>query len=390
MKYILLLFSIQICCGVFGADMKNVTNLLNFVNELLRNNSDNDIPYLAKIQTLFCPDQPVCSVDDSQERNHTIHRLNSVLNFTYITTGIERIKSAIGMCCLPCSCSETCHKYSYCCPTKYLIDNIPTENPTKRDCIAATSKSYKIKSIIDSRYLSYFMVTHCFLDTSNQTILSKCENPLSVNMDERTPVTSKLTGQTYWNEYCALCNNDADHILPWHSTAHFIEDIVYYTNFPHVLTYPQSLEGLVGFLDSSSSDVVYAPPFPMDNDRCLLDTSPKSQLTCERERNTTESEENLLIIEACEKLYNPVYVNFRETYRNLFCFLCLEEDMSNVPQVECKRQFVSKIFGGHMAALLEYRSNDGVDITSYNKEKRGKCPCDSMYDHYQVQFPAGT
>ena len=384
MKYILLLFSIQIFCGEFGASIISVTSMLNFVNELLRNNSDSQIPYLAKVHALFCPDQPICSVDDSHENNNTISRLNTVLNFSYITTGIEQIKSAVGICCFTCSCSETCREYNYCCPTKYFINKIPTENPTKRDCIAATSKSYKTNSGIGNQYLSYFMITHCFLDTSNQTILSKCENPVSVNFDESTPVTSVLTGQTYWNEYCALCNNDADSILPWNSTASFVEDIVYYSNISGGFIYPQSLERLLGLLDGVGN-IVYTPPLPMDHDQCLLDANRKLHLTCARGQNTSESEERLLIIEACEKLYNPVYVHLRMfVYRNIFCFLCLEEEMRNVPQVECRRQFDGKFKGGQMTALLNYKSNDDVDITAYNKGKREKCPCDSIYDHYQV------
>ena len=93
----------------FLADVKNTANSL--------------LDYVRKIQALFCPDQPVCGPNGVLEKQEVLGTLPEVLTVDDLSVRLEEIPSFSGVCCLPCSCSDSCRQDDNCCPTKLLVSN---------------------------------------------------------------------------------------------------------------------------------------------------------------------------------------------------------------------------------------------------------------------------
>ena len=96
--------------------------VLDFVKEL-KYDSDSMYDFVAKIQAIFCPDQPICASDGIRERSDVLATLPGAINVTSGVVRLEEISEFVGICCLPCSCETLCHENENCCPTKYLLTN---------------------------------------------------------------------------------------------------------------------------------------------------------------------------------------------------------------------------------------------------------------------------
>ena len=71
------------------------------------------------------------------------------------------------------------------------------------------------------QYGDLYMRHKCLLDNSNgtasQAVRSGCEDGAGPDADPfgSMPVTSAVTGITYKNYYCAVCNRDSEKIKFW-------------------------------------------------------------------------------------------------------------------------------------------------------------------------------
>ena len=122
----------------------------------------------------------------------------------------------------------------------------------RQECIAATARSYRNKA--DPSHLAsfhrdhmYSMITDCFHDHTNLTLVAKCQSPDTNTLSDNVPVTSQLTGYTYWNVPCAVCNDDADDVLEWTTTVIMKSIIPYFSNSSMNGMYPDTFEKLVIF-----------------------------------------------------------------------------------------------------------------------------------------------
>ena len=92
--------------------------------EDLKNTADSLVDYVMKIQALLCPDQPICSSDGVLEREDVLGTLPAALTVGNRTVKLQDVSSFIGVCCLPCSCADSCRQVDSCCPTKQPLPDM--------------------------------------------------------------------------------------------------------------------------------------------------------------------------------------------------------------------------------------------------------------------------
>ena len=133
----------------------------------------------------------------------------------------------------------------------------------KSECIVASSRSYTDKSHVEPYHKGhqYHMISDCFHD-KNHTLLASCQRPDDHTLADRVPVTSQLTGLTYWNRPCAHCNADADFLVDWTPNV-WIKTIIPYfsSSLRRIIPYPDTYDRLFQLLGSRRmTDIIYTPP----------------------------------------------------------------------------------------------------------------------------------
>ena len=394
-------------------------SIYNFILDL-RNNSDNLLNYVSQIQAIFCPEQPICSGDRIQDRSLVIRNESEYLRIGSYSVKLEAVHAFVGVCCLPCSCEDICHEHGYCCLTKFL--NIPgivwgasdihifndksdtgfanatsdtttlnDANVTKfvqSECITASVKSYINKDTVSALQPSFFMITHCF-NESNNIQIAKCQNPSADDMNDTVPVTSLRTGYTYWNKHCAFCNNDIDDVLEWKSIAHFENHLSFFANTSTISAYPKTTDELHRLL-VYMGDILYTPPFPMDDKRCL-----SALQDCEKPDFGEMMPDLRWLKEPCRQFTSPVQIEVKESsifpFRNIFCFFCRKRVLMPKADVYCNSELeIEKDISIRMTALLDYKST--ADPKSFTDLRAGlefgnrKCSCNEIYDRHLVSF----
>ena len=79
------------------------------------------LDYVTRMQALLCPNQPVCGVEGELDRKDALGDLPAVLSVSSITINIEDVADSVDVCCLPCSCNDSCRQDDNCCPTKQMF-----------------------------------------------------------------------------------------------------------------------------------------------------------------------------------------------------------------------------------------------------------------------------
>ena len=134
----------------------------------------------------------------------------------------------------------------------------------------AESTLYELSTHSSTYMLSsrYYMIQECFENISNNTLVSKYENPGRRTIASTIPVTSVISGHIYRNKMCAICNNDYKKLLRWNATIHFKHRSIFDSNALQLMNIPKTGKELDNFL-LSLADVIYAPPSPVDDKRCI-------------------------------------------------------------------------------------------------------------------------
>ena len=79
------------------------------------------IDFVRQIQALMCPDQPVCGDNEILERDDVLSTMPAAFIVANASVNLEDVRSYAGVCCLPCSCFDTCWHHENCCPTKQVL-----------------------------------------------------------------------------------------------------------------------------------------------------------------------------------------------------------------------------------------------------------------------------
>ena len=366
---------------------KNYEDTFNFILDLKSSSAKNE-DFITKMHALFCPSQPICNAEEDKttEQNGVIGHINDEILIGNKTENVSDLSSVLGICCAPCDCSDSCEKKGNCCPSKQNVNSSDHSSEVEFSCVQASSMSYLPNDYNIGSY--YFMVKRCFADRSNETLVTKCETPSFLVMDEIIPVTSLNTGRTYWNVFCAACNADSDTVLPWQVYALFKMPPLFYHEYS--LFYPTTVDILQRILAVS---LIYIPPFAMEDNSCL----PETYATGCGVHAQTFDNNSIALLQLCDKYYNPVMmVNFASRqfiYRNIFCLFCEWFDTYELrKQVEtsCDVQH-RKLSDNDITALLDFNHPNSVSIQQTLREQGGyqdptmeRCDCHEVYDFHKA------
>ena len=362
---------------------KNFEDTFNFILNL-RNSSENTREFITKMHAAFCPNQPICDSEDisTDKRGDVINELDPALLIGDKIVKLGDLSARLGLCCMPCDCSESCEMKGNCCPSKASIDHQRDVSELHFDCVQASSQGYI--SSANNKVPYYYMVSHCFGDRTNETVLKNCESPSFYTTDDLHPVTSLKTGHTYWNGPCATCNADSDELLPWNTYAGIARPIVYFNDHFH---YPDSVEKLKRL---TANDLIFSPPYTMDAEQCLQEEAVSS---CDTPSEMFDNDSSFLL-EMCNDYYSPVstfHTGRRTGYRNIFCFFCTRFQFFTLWKTTkhiCNKD-ETKFTDKGIAALLDYKRPDTKLIQQTLKDqghKAGNCECHEIYDFTKVCY----
>ena len=410
-------------------EFKSAENVETFLNSIiqLRDKSDTFKQYATQVQSLFCPEQPICGDVDEKNRTDDLRNLSISMGFGLDDSRVEDVFNAIRACCLPCSCDvKTCTENGNCCPSQIfsdvvsnnLDDDVPNVHgdvsdtnetfsrlrcdetkPLHSECIKAVRDSYMDKNVIhlehDLTIPSYFMIAQCFGNCASDLTVKKCHHPSGNEFEEMVPVTSSDTRRIYWNTHCARCNNDGSNLVPWNSTVRFNFDIAYFFNHSSDTNahYPENHDDILDYI-SKSGYILFTPPFPIADKLCIQKNILK---TCMRpSTTTTNAKETSWLHEACDHIYSPFIVRniFGRAYPflNVFCYLCQHQnvklDVKQSKQRQCEFTLGHlKSSSRQVTGLLNYRALTGDTVTDINEGRvdsfgstDGKCGCAKTLD----------
>ena len=383
MLFIRFAFLFLIILETSQSERYSLRSLRKFVVQL-RNESDSMTEYVAKIQAIFCPEQPFCGALLSDSRQNVINSLPASVTVENRTVMTDELKSLIGICCLPCSCEDTCKYDNNCCLTKVFDNNTFNDkliSSKSSECIASTSDSYKYRTGHGPAYPKYFMTTQCFSNT-NASVKAKCETPNPYDATETIPVMSLKSGHTYWNQHCALCNNDSEAIVFWNMAVVFTAQFVFYRSTSRMYVFPDSKEEFYNQL-LAYEEIHYIPPFEMQQKRC---THRHLQRTCRKSQNDMQEADHQFLYEKCNMFTSPVIKGVTNVAisKNIFCYFCNEE-IANAASYECSYVNDFKKSNEAMIGLLHYK-DETESSTNIRSHENGKCSCREIYDTYQVRI----
>ena len=262
----------------------------------------------------------------------------------------------------------------------------------KQECIAASVVSYKDKLALDSSHTFHMfpMVTSCFLDNSNLTLVAECQQPDTDALSDNIPVTSMETGYTYWNRPCAVCNDDDDDVVEWTPTVLIKSIMPYFANSSYRMQtpYPDTYELLSGLLNSRRlSDIIYNPPGSIMPDKCVRKEMVPAP-DCKEVPEEKESVTSDWLLESCRQFFNPVNYGLRSLFhRNIFCLLCSTSLQLIESKPICRSDEPMKAVPGYFTTLFNYKLEPDQPTTpDDDRLDEDECGCAEILDPYLVSI----
>ena len=250
--------------------------------------------------------------------------------------------------------------------------------------------SYRNKLTLDTSQANnmFHMVTSCFLDNSNLTLVAECQLPDPDALSNNIPVTSQKTGNTYWNEPCAICNDDDDDIIEWTPNVIIKRSMAYFykTSSPWSAPYPDTYESLSKLLNARRhSDILYIPPESITpkNHKCVREELlklPDCNQTLDKESSSTPD----WLVESCRHIFSPVQYGIRDLfYKNIFCVACDSLLQLVTNKQICRAEEPDRTSPGYLTTLFNYKLEPDQPAPLEVDEE--KCDCTEMFDPYLVR-----
>ena len=194
------------------------------------------------------------------------------------------------------------------------------------------------------------LISGCKSSTTDPKIKDFCENPaVDKGLDTLIPVTDysgvdSNTGVYYRNQYCVLCGNQTsfDKIKRWDMYIGCEEEVSY--------TY----ENMYQIFKERTCNVTFVSDFGPSPKSCV----PYEIGTC----NVTGrwNEYNETIERACHSFIDPY--NF--TYKNVFCFLCNEDNTVPVDLWQCQQMSTSNDTAKESVAAVNVPFRAMLDLSA--------------------------
>ena len=262
----------------------------------------------------------------------------------------------------------------------------------EQECLAATVMSYRNKLNVDYSHENhmYRMVTSCFHDNTNLTLVNKCQHPDLDALSKNIPVTSQITGYTYWNKPCAMCNDDNDDVIEWTPNVLIKTNVPYFSNYSvsrRNIPYPDTYEKLSELLNSRRfSEIIYTPPLSImpENHICIIEKLVHAS-NCGQTLNEEGLSTSDWLSESCSQFNSPVQHGMRAFSMNIFCLICRNSIPLVANKQSCRTTGRLKAGPGYLTALFNYKLEpDHIALDDDRLIAEGKCNCDEMFDPYLV------
>ena len=379
--------------SVLMASLSERKSNFNVLHKYITSQYDTDLSLIdnfEKIQSAFCPDQIHCSTNKTQ-----VYDIDQTGNET--TSGAYMIGnksltlgslSGLGMCCLPCSCEDSCFLDGNCCLDKIRTQtnsSIEGKNAISHDCVPADAVTYINKKASRKAELTYWMVTECFIETPNASLVQLCEHPDPYRVEQAYPVTSLTSGHTYWNYFCALCNNDADWLGDWNITIISNGYFFYYANGSTSSVMPEHFQEVYTDMVDAGA-IFYLPPSGIKPKACVPSNA---VLGCKRPNDQTLESNSMFLQEVCEQFHQPIIMQTMP-YKNIFCFLCGASGFDTNDGSSCHGDTEKFLGDALITGLITFRDkqiyNEKGDDPGHFDENG--CSCAQIYDIYSVSASA--
>ncbi|GFO37517.1 G-protein coupled receptor mth [Plakobranchus ocellatus] len=311
------------------------------------------LPHFNELQPVFTRKPSILDIFYSSEEEYwsiVAQAYTSVCKTTCESRSTKTI-------CTKCWCDSACVLYGDCCPEIYLKDGYsPPLSKQDQNCEAVTfpnttskdkPERYRmIKSCSAYNWIadienSFDLQTHTQnkMDFSNTTRAScttdaasfrpgsnverLCLNPNpALHWNHSRPFTDAITGLTFINQYCALCNNiRLENSTPWPLSINMFSNDIFSRTSGVLDIYKLAVS-------SGDAEVVYEPPFRYDFRSTIRQ--------CKHHKNSRGSQYDvskcnetglwrhfsLIAQRACEMLDLPMVKMPERIYRNPFCYYC--------------------------------------------------------------------
>ncbi|GIY63125.1 uncharacterized protein CDAR_492371 [Caerostris darwini] len=227
-----------------------------------------------------------------------------------------------------CSCSSSCTVYGDCCyDSPYRNRSFPAGRPSPSDdiCIVLSTRG------------SFLAVAKC----PRTWLLSSqfCTQGLG----HLPPVTSMVSGTTYANIHCAICNGDGEDVTMWNVRLSCCSEHDNLDGRRYVYQGGYLWSKVAGHRDCPCSYVAHY------NDASFADSL--ELRACEMNQEITKcsrSWRDRSVQQLCKSFLDPVYISNR-IYRNLYCAQC---NYRNLHGAKC------------MAAIVEEKLSEGLSMSS--------------------------
>ena len=164
----------------------------------------------------------------------------------------------------------------------------------------------------------YQFISTCNASYPNPTIRSLCETPdPDTYLETLYPVTDYTFLRTYRNQFCALCDDNADlkKVVRW--------EINVSCNAFDAITHEQ----MVRIIKKRQCNITFKAPEKKKVQGCI----PYTISTCNVTGQWRVYNETLET--ACNSFVDP----YNYTYKNVFCYLCNTDDSDHVDQRHCPK-----------------------------------------------------
>ena len=260
-------------------------------------------------------------------------------------------------CCLQCSCAKDCFSSESCCADADVI-----EDDSDKACITTQILPYG-KSQVNNKF-HVVSVVKCNTQFTVEKTKQLCEgqNATLDSLDFSRPVIAN--GTIYRNKFCALCNFALEHdIQPFNVQ-------IMCPNGKGIYAY--SVANLLNQLVSENRcNIMYYLPFTFPAKTCFKGFIHECNVTGKWQHFDPHIEK------ACMS-YTHVY---RGIYRNVFCYMCNNNDD---PFMKCSRNDIGGIGGftmGSFTAMLHF-TEDTDDGFIYRPDNL--CKRDEIMDSFMV------
>lgn len=265
-------------------------------------------------------------------------------------------------CCIVCECGDHCFELGNCCYDKYQLANPANEEETEI-CTQASITNSNVKTMPTP--VSYMLYQSC-ADTTNASLVSKCNIVDTKSMDEFIPVYSATTGRNYRNKYCAECNKDVDELVAWNC------DVQCQTYMDFIILFDlQNLQD-VSLIHWLNSEYLHCA--------LHLNAPENSKPTrCLHPRDIIDGCDILsplfsLLEDKCRTYYSPIYTK-HFIFKNVFCMMC-NENLRPLEEAFCDmRGYGESFYRAPIIRLLTFwKSNPSAILYDTSNRSSGCLP----------------